>query len=226
MAAPRALRSAIAPQAWGFAIALGTAALASFGVGWGALGWTLAALTAFNFAFFRNPTRVAPSKGPGGGAGGERGIVAPGDGKVVEVRELEEPDPFVGRATRIAIFLSIFDVHINHVPVSGKVRSITRKGTRFKAAFDADASALNVQSRMDIEASNGLRVAVVQITGLIARRIICYAQEGDTLERGDPFGLICYGSRMELIVPAEATIRVNRGDRVRSGESVVAEVDA
>jgi len=222
VAGPRALRSAVAPQAWGFAIALGTAALASFLVGWGALAWTLAGLTAFNFAFFRNPQRTAPSADPVG----ERGILAPGDGKVVEVRELEEPDPFVGRAKRIAIFLSVFDVHINHVPVSGKVRAITRKGTRFKAAFDASASALNVQSRMDIEASNGSRVAVVQVTGLIARRIICYAQEGDTLERGDPYGLICYGSRMELIVPAEATIRVNRGDRVRSGESVVAEVDA
>jgi len=218
VAGPPALRSAVAPQAWGFAIAFGTAAAVCFVVGWGALAWTLAGLTAFNFAFFRNPGRTAPP--------GEHGILAPGDGKVVEVRDLDEPDPFVGRAKRIAIFLSVFDVHINHVPVSGKVRAIARKGTRFKAAFDADASALNVQSRMEIEANDGVRVAVVQITGLIARRIVCYAQEGDTLERGDPYGLICYGSRMELIVPSNATLRVNRGDRVRSGETVVAEVEA
>ena len=110
--------------------------------------------------------------------------------------------------------------------MSGKVRAVTRSGAKFKAAFNREASALNVQSRMDIEADNGVRLSVVQITGLIARRIVCYAQEGDTLERGDPYGLICYGSRMELILPLECTVSVQRGERVRSGESVIAEVDA
>ena len=218
MAVPRALQSALAPQAWGFAIALGTAALASLLVGWQALGWVLVALTLFNFAFFRNPRRFPPLA--------ERAILAPGDGRVVEVMPIEEPDPFVGRAQRVAIFLSVFDVHINHVPVSGKVRAITRRGSKFKAAFDRDASALNVQSRMDIEGNDGSRLAVVQVTGLIARRIVCYAQVGDTLERGDPYGLICYGSRMELILPAGCPVRVRRGDRVRSGETVISEVEA
>ena len=218
MAAPQALQSSLAPQAWGFAIALGAPALLCLVLGWSVLGWILAGLTAFNFAFFRNPRRVAPV--------GDRLILAPGDGKVVEVTALEEPDPFVGAAQRVAIFLSVFDVHINHVPVSGKVRAVTRSGAKFKAAFNREASALNVQSRMDIEADNGARLSVVQITGLIARRIVCYAQEGDTLERGDPYGLICYGSRMELILPLECTVSVQRGQRVRSGESVIAEVAA
>jgi phosphatidylserine decarboxylase len=208
----------VAPQARGFAIAFGTAALVCFVVGWGALGWVLAGLTAFNFAFFRNPRRVPPLD--------PHTILAPGDGRVVEVTPLDEADPFVGRAQRVAIFLSVFDVHINHAPVSGKVRAITRSGTKFKAAFDGKASALNVQSRLDLETADGLRMGVVQITGLIARRIVCYAQLGDTLERGDPYGLICYGSRMELILPADCAVRVRRGDRVRSGESVVAEVEA
>lgn len=216
MAAPRALQSAIAPQAWGFAIAIGTAAVVSFAMGWGALGWLLAVLIGFNFAFFRNPKRVPPLD--------ERTVLAPGDGKVVEAVPLEAADPFVGRAQRVAIFLSVFDVHINHAPVSGKVRAITRSGSRFKAAFARDASALNVQSRMDIEAADGSRISVVQVTGLIARRIVCYAQVGETLERGDPYGLICYGSRMELILPAEYEVCVRRGDRVRSGETVIAEV--
>ncbi len=138
MAVPRALQSALAPQAWGFAIALGTAALASFLVGWQAPGWLLAALTAFNFAFFRNRCRVPPLA--------ERSIAAPGDGKVVEVAPLEELDPFVGRAKRVALFLSVFDAHINHVPVSGKVRALTRTGSQFNAAFARDGSALNAVS--------------------------------------------------------------------------------
>ncbi len=155
---------------------------------------------------------------------GEHRVLAPGDGKVVEVVRLESPDSFVGQAWRVAIFLSVFDVHVNRVPFAGKVRAVTRKGSRFLAAFNGDASELNVQSRIDIEGPNGVRVGVVQITGLIARRIICYAAQGDTLDRGDPYGLICYGSRMELIVPDTAKIQVNLGDRVRSGESVIAEL--
>lgn len=216
MAVPRPLQSAITPQAYGFGAVLGAATLLSWALGFGGLAVLLFGLTAFNFAFFRNPQRTAPE--------GEHRVLAPGDGKVVEVVRLESPDPFVGQAWRVAIFLSVFDVHVNRVPFAGKVRAVTRKGSRFLAAFNGDASELNVQSRIDIEGPNGVRVGVVQITGLIARRIICYAAQGDTLDRGDPYGLICYGSRMELIVPDTAKIQVNLGDRVRSGESVIAEL--
>jgi phosphatidylserine decarboxylase len=176
------------------------------------------ALAAANLAFFRNPRRKPP---PGEGL-----VVAPADGRVVEVATLDDPDGFVGRAQRVAIFLSVLDVHVNRAPLAAKVRALRRSGKEFLAAFRADAGARNVQLRMDLETPSGARLAVVQITGLIARRIVCYAREGDDLARGVAYGLICYGSRVELYLPASAAVRVRPGDRVKGGESVLAEVDA
>ncbi|MCP4004898.1 MAG: phosphatidylserine decarboxylase family protein [bacterium] len=174
------------------------------------------ALAAANALFFRNPERVI--------CGGSRDVVSPGDGRVVEVVQIEDPDGFVGKSWRIAIFLSVFNVHINRMPISGVVRGIRRSGSKFLAAFASRASDLNVQSRMDIETGSGMRFAVVQITGLIARRIVGYVQEGDTLERGERYGLICYGSRMEIYLPVDCEVRVAPGDRVHGGSSLLAEV--
>ena len=215
MAVPRPLQARIAPQAYWLSGALAGAALLAglFVATWLALACL--ALAAANLAFFRNPRRSIPP--------GERLVVAPADGRVVEVAEVEDPGGFVGPAWRIAIFLSIFNVHVNRVPLAGKVRALRRSGSQFLAAFNPKASERNVQARIDLEAADGTRAAVVQITGLIARRILCYAREGDRLERGEPFGLICYGSRVELYLPRSAEIRVARGDRVRGGTTVLAE---
>ncbi|MFQ5696822.1 MAG: phosphatidylserine decarboxylase [Myxococcota bacterium] len=212
----RPLEGRIAPQAWpgtlGLGLVAGISALAGLGSLAGASG--LAGLA--NLAFFRNPRRHPPS--------GDRLAVSPADGRVVEVAELAEPDPFVGVARRVAIFLSILDVHVNRVPLSGKVRALRRSGNQYRAAFRAEASARNVQVRLDVETPAGIRYALVQITGLIARRIVCRVDEGSALERGRPYGLICYGSRVELIVPTQVRIQVRPGDRVRGGETVIAEV--
>lgn len=218
MAVPRPLQTRIASQAYPISGAMAVLAALC-----GAFGWTGAALVslglaAANLAFFRNPRRAAP--------GGEGSVVAPADGRVVEVARVEDPDGFVGPAWRIAIFLSVFNVHVNRAPLAGKVRALRRKGTRFLAAFAREASAQNVQARLDVEAADGTRWALVQITGLIARRIVCYAQEGDTLVRGEPYGLICYGSRVELYLPESARIAVAPGARVRAGATVLAEVGA
>ena len=110
------------------------------------------------------------------------------------------------------------------MPIAGKVRAIRRKGSEYLAAFRGDASARNVQARIDIETASGARFAVVQITGLIARRIVSYPVEGEELVRGEPYGLICYGSRTELYLPASAEIRVAPGDRVKGGRDVLARV--
>jgi phosphatidylserine decarboxylase len=170
-------------------------------------------LALLNLAFFRNPARDVPPAG----------VVSPADGKVVEVIAMQDPDGFVGSCTRVAIFLSVLDVHVNRAPLAAKVRAVRRSGTQFLAAFNPQASTRNVQARLDLETADGSRLAVVQITGLIARRILCYAGEGDELERGAPYGLICYGSRMELYLPAQARVRVQPGDVVRAGETVIAE---
>ncbi len=226
MAHPVELQSRIAPQGVRISLVLlGLSAACFMAVGLGlSADWAgtaalvLLALAAANAAFFRNPRREIPQ--------GEGVVVSPADGRVVEVVRCEDPAGFVGNAWRIAIFLSIFSVHVNRAPVSGKVRRVARSGNKFLAAFNSSASDLNVQSRMDLEAADGRRFSVVQITGLIARRIVAYAREGDTLERGQPYGLICYGSRVEIYLPADCQIRVKPGDRVRGGSSLIAEVSA
>ncbi len=216
MAVPSPLQSRITPQAWLLTVPLaaGAALCAFLGMPWPAL--TGALLAAGNAAFFRNPRRRIPE--------GENLVVSPADGRVVEVARIADPDGFVENGWRIAIFLSIFNVHVNCAPLSGKVRAIRRKGSKFRAAFHKDASELNVQSRIDLETPAGLRAAVVQITGLIARRIVSFPAEGDQLVRGEPYGLICYGSRVEVYLPENTIVRVARGDRVKGGSSVLAEV--
>lgn len=218
MSVPRELQFLVAPQAYPVSLGLGVATLVALALGWtwlaaGAFGLALA-----NLAFFRNPRRTIPA--------GDHRVLAPADGRVVDVVRLEQPDDFVGPAWRIAIFLSIFNVHINRVPLAGKVRAVRRRGGRFLAAFRSDASERNVQLRLDLEGPNDVRVGVSQITGLIARRIICLASEGGTLERGQPYGLICYGSRVEIYLPIDCEISVRPGQRVRGGSTIIAEVRA
>ena len=216
MSIPRELRRPIAPQAYRISGGLVVVAFLALVPGWAGAAALALTLAAANLVFFRNPMRAIPP--------GENRVVAPADGRVLEVTKVEDPGGFVGPAWRIAIFLSIFNVHINRVPLSGRVRAIRRSGGRFRAAFRRNAAATNVQLRMDLEGLAGTRVGVVQITGLVARRIVCYASEGGTLVRGDPYGLICYGSRVEVYLPASSAIRVREGDRVRGGASVLAEV--
>jgi phosphatidylserine decarboxylase len=215
MDVPRPLQGPIATPAYPFSLGLlGCAVLAAV-LGAGAVVWgALVLLALLNLAFFRNPRRTGPPSG----------VLAPADGVVAEVVQIEDPDGFVGPSWRIAIFLSVLNVHVNRAPVAGKVRAVRRSGSKFLAAFNPKASSLNVQSRIDLECLDGSRIGVVQITGLIARRIKSYVREGDTLERGAPYGLICYGSRMEVYVPAEAHVPVRVGERVRAGTTVIAEV--
>lgn len=226
MAAPGAgggpLDGRFAPQALPGAVGLVALGAVLLALAWGPLewgwlaplGWLALLLAGPHLLFFRNPVRELPD--------GDHLLLSPADGKVVEIARVE--DPFVGQAWRVAIFLSVFDVHINRAPGTAKVRALKRSGSQFLAAFRGDASALNVQLRADLESPSGLRTSVVQITGLIARRIVCYAQEGDVVERGAPYGLICYGSRVEMYFPAHAEVRVTQGERVRGGETVMAEV--
>ncbi len=215
MAIPQSLRGPVARQGWVSSAVLAVLALGGIAVS-GVLAATLGLLALANLAFFRNPTRRVPT--------GEGVVVAPADGRVVEVARVDDPEGLVENAQRVAIFLSVLNVHVNRAPLSARVRSIRRSGSEFLAAFNPKASSLNVQSRLDLEAESGARVAVVQITGLIARRIVSYPDEGERLERGQPYGLICYGSRVELYLPGDCKIVVTPGDRVRGGSSVVAEM--
>ncbi len=162
--------------------------------------------------FFRNPERTVP--------GDEFSVVSPADGRVIAVGEIEEPDG--SKALRIGVFLSIFDVHVNRAPVSGRVLAVERGGNAYLAAFDPRAEDRNVCCTLTLEGEAGARVRVKQITGLVARRIVCHPRVGEFLRRGDRYGLIRFGSRTDVVLPADAHPRVRRGDRVRGGSSVIA----
>ena len=194
------------------AVAVGGAAALGGLVAGPWLGGPLLGLALFSLAFFRNPSRAIP--------GDERSVVAPADGRVLEAGEIVRPDGT--RAQRVGIFLSVFDVHVNRCPVAGRVVSIEPGGTRYLAAFDRRADTENVRTELALETARGERVAVVQITGLIARRIVCHPRVGEWIERGARYGLIRFGSRTDVVLPPEAELRVRRGERVRGGATVVA----
>jgi phosphatidylserine decarboxylase len=203
---------AVVRDAWALAALPLAGALFSFVGGFATPTLVFLLLAGGVVAFFRNPARAI--------AGDERTAVAPADGRVLEVGEVEEPD---GRkALRIGIFLSIFDVHVNRMPLAGRVVAIDRGGDAFLAAWNAEAPTRNVRCALTLETAAGLRFRVVQITGLVARRIVCHPRVGEWVERGARYGLIRFGSRTDVILPPEAQALVRPGDRVRGGATAVA----
>lgn len=184
-----------------------------WGFGWSVLIWLgLAGLLFFAY-FFRDPERDIPDD--------PAGIVAPADGKVILVDEVREDKYLNAPARRIAIFMNVFDVHVNRAPLAARVTEAQHRDGCFKAAFREDACTLNEQMALLLEAK-GSRVLVVQIAGLLARRIVSYVKPGQQLEKGERLGMICFGSRVDLYLPPEAEILVKVGDRVKAGSSMVA----
>lgn len=173
-------------------------------------------------AFFRNPERTPPL--------GDNLIVAPADGRVVSVVRAPSP-PEVGLAEeshwKISIFMSIFDVHVNRIPCTGTVAALAyRPGKFFNASFDkASLENERMSIRLRAAGKNGrsVDIGVVQIAGLIARRIECDLKEGQTVWRGDRFGIIRFGSRLEVFLPPDARVLANVGQTVRAGETAIAE---
>jgi phosphatidylserine decarboxylase len=208
------LTGLLAPDAYVFAIPLALAAGISWGAGYATAAALLWALTGFVVSFFRNPEREIPV--------GDGIVVSPADGRIIDVAEIEVAPG--EKKLRIAIFLSVFNVHVNRAPLAGRVVAIERTGAKFLAAFDPDAEALNVRLDVTLETANGVRIRFAQITGLIARRIICHAQVGEWLDKGARYGLIRFGSRCDVVLPLGSTPRVVKGDRVRGGSSVLAEL--
>ena len=175
------------------------------------LGWQLAAgigvvLTAAVACFFRDPERAIPQT-PGA-------VVSPADGRIHEI------EPAAGRR-RISIFLSVTDVHVNRAPVAGKVTDVTYKPGRFVPAYRAEASRENESNRLTLDAPDAV-IDVTQIAGILARRIVCRARPGDVLARGQRYGLIRFGSRTDLFLPADADVVAQVGDKVRGGETILA----
>ena len=169
----------------------------------------------FSLWFFRDPERTAPAD--------DRAVISPADGRIVAVVS-EREDRFLNtQATRVSIFMSPLDVHVNRSPVTGTVRQVQHTEGKFRAAF-SDKSSLDNERNAVVLESGGKRFLMVQIAGALARRIVCHVGPGDRLERGQRFGMIMFGSRVDLYLPSGVVPVVRRGDRVRAGVSVVAEV--
>jgi len=169
-------------------------------------------LTLFTIYFFRNPERTPPAD--------QRAVVAPADGTVI-VADRVPVSPLGCEALKISIFMSVFNVHINRVPYSGRIVELVHTAGRFFDARDERASCENERTQVVIETEEGVRLAFVQIAGLIARRIICYPGVGDRVERGKRYGLIRFGSRVDVYLPAGGTPLVKLGDKTVSGETVL-----
>jgi phosphatidylserine decarboxylase len=182
-------------------------------------GWPGALLGGAVFAltvnFFRDPERTPPPD--------PNTIVAPADGRIIQVGEVEDARFFGRRVLRISIFMSPLDVHVNRIPTSGTVGEVRYHPGKYLRAFADKASLDNEQNALLIEAENGQRLWVVQIAGFIARRIVCKVRAGDRVERGQRYGMILFGSRADVyLLPEEVAVAVEVGQKARAGETVLA----
>jgi phosphatidylserine decarboxylase len=168
----------------------------------------------FHFFFFRDPERQIPES--------ENLILSPADGTVVVVEQVEENDFLKEKCWKISIFLSVFNVHVNRMPVSGKLAYVRYKSGQFLAAFNHRASDLNEQTIIGISSSRG-PVLFKQIAGIIARRIIYRCEENQSVSAGERFGMIRYGSRVDVFFPLSASVKVERKDKVKGGISILGE---
>ncbi len=174
------------------------------------------AATFFSTYFFRDPSRIVPEE--------ENGIICPADGKVIRIEELDDDRFLKERVKKISIFMNVFNVHINRLPMSGTIETVQLQPGRFYAADKDKAVLHNEYCAMIVQTDNDIRYCVVQIAGLIARRIVCYARPGDTLEGGRRYGLIRFGSRVDLYLPETSRITVNVGQKVKAGETLLGRI--
>jgi phosphatidylserine decarboxylase len=196
----------MAKDAYPFLIPSLAVALLFLGLGFTWAGSMFLGLSLFIACFFRDPDRTIPAE-----AGA---IVSPADGKVVAVET--QPD----RTTRVSIFLSVFNVHINRAPIAGHVESVRYVPGRFKVAFDAAASVENEQNILVID-SGSYKIKFSQIAGILARRIVCWKKPGDAVEKGERIGLIRFGSRVDIFLPEGVLLATKQGDKVEGGSSII-----
>ncbi|MEQ1578556.1 MAG: phosphatidylserine decarboxylase [Hyphomicrobium sp.] len=206
------------PDGHKFVAAAAVATLVLFWL-WPPLGWIAALLTAYIAYFFRDPDRVTPMR--------EGLVISPADGRVSSIEKIRPPSE-LGLGTeervRVSVFLSVLDVHINRAPVAGRIiRSVYVPGAFLNAALDK-ASEDNERRALVIETSSGTQIGVVQIAGLIARRIVTFSREGESVGTGQRFGLIRFGSRVDTFLPPGKTALVSVGQLAIGGETVLADL--
>ena len=208
------------PEGRKFVVAAGAVTALLFLVGWTTVGWLLLAVTAWIAAFFRDPIRTTPR--------GDKFIVAPADGLITMIVKVPPPTELRGAEgladgeyTRVSIFMSVFDVHIQRAPITGRVRRIAYIPGKFLNADLDKASEDNERQHFLVESADGLRIGFTQIAGLVARRIVAFVKEGDSVESGERVGLIRFGSRVDVYLPSGAAPRVVSGQRTIAGETIL-----
>jgi phosphatidylserine decarboxylase len=173
-------------------------------------------LTLFTLYFFRDPSRTPNTRAD------EKSVLTPADGRVVEVKPTRGFGNPAGEETlKISVFMSLFDVHVNRIPTAGRISKVTYHPGKFLAANLDKASEHNERNIVNLKTHDGHRIAFVQVAGLIARRIACWIEEGDEVEAGQRFGLIRFGSRLDVYLPGDSRITVRSGQKVRAGETIL-----
>ena len=203
----------IAKEGYPLILTAGALTIVAFLVGWRGAGIVLGLATLAITAFFRDPERNIPT--------GEGLIVSPADGRVVSIAGVESNVSSGDTATRVSIFLSPLDVHINRMPVAGKIEEVRYRAGKFVAAYKEEASQRNEQNALKIVDNDGRSLGVVQVAGVVARRIVCRVKPGDRLARGDRFGLIMFGSRTDIYLPRGCRVQVVEGQKVKGGETIL-----
>jgi len=181
---------------------------------WDFLALPVAALTLFTIFFFRDPGRSF--------SGDEKAVLTPADGRILSIKELRHGDNhFTGEAFKVSVFMSIFNVHVNRVPINGRIFKISyHPGNFFSANLDK-ASEQNERNDVTLQTDDGRKIMAIQVAGLIARRIACWVREGDVVQAGQRFGLIRFGSRLDVYLPYDSRILVQRRNKVKAGITIL-----
>ncbi len=181
---------------------------------WKFLASPLAVLTLLIIYFFRDPDRTLINE--------KRAVLTPADGKVISIEKLNNTDnPLKAPGIKISIFMSIFNAHINRIPIRGKIAQLSYHPGKFFSANRDKASLYNEHNIVTLETDQRKKIVLIQIAGLIARRIVCWVKKGDLVETGQRFGLIRFGSRLEVYLPSDTTLMVKKGQKVKAGQTII-----
>jgi phosphatidylserine decarboxylase len=181
---------------------------------WKFLASPLAVLTLLIIYFFRDPDRTLINE--------KRAVLTPADGKVISIEKLNNSDNLLkAPAIKISIFMSIFNAHINRIPIRGKIAQLSYHPGKFFSANRDKASLYNEHNIVILETDQRKKIVLIQIAGLIARRIVCWVKKGDLVETGQRFGLIRFGSRLEVYLPSDTTLMVKKGEKVKAGQTII-----
>jgi phosphatidylserine decarboxylase len=209
------------PEGRKYAVGVGAASALAFAFHWEFLAWVLAAVTIWVASFFRDPVRTTPRGG--------KLVISPADGLVTMIAKVPPPPELRGGDgltdpdyTRVSIFMSVFDVHVNRTPITGTIRHVIYISGRFLNADLDKASEENERQHFIVEDKNGLRIGFTQIAGLVARRIVSFTKPGDMVVAGQRVGLIRFGSRVDVFLPEDYAAQVTLGQRTIAGETVIA----